>query len=89
MASAKQCWLTPWREVKSDTFYPSPGLIRLRDRHRLRTPVRPMDAREADALMREALAAREQFYAEVDQRVDRLLDDLLGPEPSPDEPGSP
>ena len=81
-------WLHPWREVKSDTYYPSPGLSRLRERYRLRTPQWPLDAREAAALVRETVATHERFQAELDRRVERLLDSLFGPETPSDENGS-
>ncbi|MEF8792505.1 hypothetical protein [Thiohalorhabdus sp.] len=78
-------WLHSWREVKSETYYPSPGLSRMRERYRLRTPNRPLDAREAEALVRETEAAHDRFQAELDRRVDRLLDRLLGPQSPSDE----
>lgn len=88
MDDRKRRWLHPWREVKSETYYPSPGLIRMRERHRLRTPRRAMDAREAEALVREAEDAHDRFHDEVDRRVDRLLERLLGPEGPSDDSGS-
>jgi len=82
-------WLHPWREVNSETYYPSPGLIRFRGRHRLRTPRRPLDAREAAALVRETQEVHDRFQEELDRCVDRLLDTLFGQDSSPDENGSP
>ena len=81
-------WLRPWREVKSETYYPSPGLSRLRARYRLRTPLRPMDAREAEALLRETLDAHRRFQEDLEQRVDSLLDRLFRPRSPTDENGS-
>ena len=88
MEQPERQWLRPWREVKSETYYPSPGLTRLRGRYRLRTPLRPMDAREADALLRETLETHRRFQEELDRRVDLLLDSLFRPQPPTDENGS-
>ena len=88
MDSKQRRWLHPWREVKSETYYPSPGLTRMRERYRLRTPFRAMDAREAAGLLRETVDTHERFQAELDRRVDRLLDSLFGPESPSDEHGS-
>lgn len=88
MDANERRWLHPWREVKSETYYPSPGLARMRERYRLRTPQRPLDAREAAALVRETVETHDRFQAELDRRVDRLLDSLFGPESPSDENGS-
>ncbi len=88
MKDQKRCWLYLWREVKSGTYYPSPELIRMRHRYRLRTPRRPMDAREAAAIFQETVEAHDRFQAELDHRVDRLLEYLLGPESPSDDSGS-
>lgn len=88
MDQSKRQWLRPWREVKSETYYPSPALTRMRGRYRLRTPIRPMDAREAEALFRETLAAHQRFQEELDRRVDLLLDSMFRPQSPTDENGS-
>ncbi|MFA9460481.1 hypothetical protein [Thiohalorhabdus methylotrophus] len=88
MDQQQRRWLHPWREVKSETYYPSPGLIRLRGRHHLRTPRRALDAREAAALLRETQEVHDRFQAELDRCVDQLLDSLFGPESPSDENGS-
>ncbi|MFP4560418.1 MAG: hypothetical protein ACLFRB_04340 [Thiohalorhabdus sp.] len=88
MDQQQRRWLRPWREVKSETYYPSPGLIRLRGRHQLRTPRRPLDAREAAALVREVQEVHDRFQDELDRCVDQLLERLYGPEPPSDGNGS-
>ena len=77
MISPDRRWLHPWREVNSDTYYPSPALVRVRERFQLRTPRRPLDAREAEALLREALEAQRRFEADLDARLDRLFESLF------------
>ena len=77
MIAHEQCWLHPWHEVNSDTYYASPGLIRVRERFRLRTPRRALDAREAEALLRETLEAQRRFEADLDARIDQLFDTLF------------
>jgi hypothetical protein len=47
-----------------------------------------MDAREAEALFRETLAAHERFQEELDRRVDLLLDSMFRPQSPSDENGS-
>lgn len=83
MIAPDRRWLHPWREVNSDTYYPSPALLRVRGRFRLRTPWRALDAREAEALLREALEAQHRFEADLDARLDRLFESLFdGPSSS-------
>jgi hypothetical protein len=77
MIAREQCWLHPWHEVNSDTYYASPALIRVRERFRLRTPRRALDAREAEALLRETLEAQRRFEADLDARIDQLFDTLF------------
>ncbi|HKL76752.1 MAG TPA: hypothetical protein VJ985_00095 [Gammaproteobacteria bacterium] len=88
MDQTQRQWLRPWREVKSETYYASPALCRMRSRYRLRTPARALDAREADALLRETLETHRRFQEEVDRRVDHLLDHLFRPRSPSDENGS-
>lgn len=83
MISSDRRWLHPWREVNSDTYYPSPALLRVRERFQLRTPRRALDAREAEGLLRETLEAQRRFEADLDARLDRLFESLFnGPSSS-------
>lgn len=88
MTSWDRHWLKPWQEVKSGSYYLSPRLVMLRRRYRMRTIWRPMDAWEAEALVRETLDVHQRFEAELEERIDRLFNTLFGPSGCSKENGS-